>query len=385
MSMSDVSVKYFSSTMSGAPAMSGVAGALIGVLDGCLVDGFGSITLTTLAVASNVATASMSTGHQFTMMDQIGPVIRIAGATPSGLNGDWRITVTNATQFTFITTGLSDQTATGTITAKRAPAGFSKIYSGTNKAVYRSDDVTGSRFDLRVDDSTTGAATLRGYESMSDVDTGIDPFPTVAQMAALYARKSSTTDSVTRPWWLIADSKAFGLSIASTATYPTGYAPTLFFGDVRSAYGGDAYACAIMASASSANSGSLYQEATAAQAGHYLARSVDGLQKSINFYKSRGSYGASSQLAWMGSTAFSASASIATVATPLLVCSTESSLAQVRGVLPGLYAVHRHPTAGTHEETVSDGLALLMLLRGTHDDSSPTFTGICAVNMESWR
>jgi hypothetical protein len=319
------------------------------------------------------------------MMDQIGPVIRIEDASPSGLNGDWRITVTSSTQFTFITSGISDQTATGTIKAKRAPAGFSVAFSGTNKEVYRSDDVTGSRLYLRVDDTTTEAATIRGYESMSDVDTGTDPFPTVAQMASPYARKSSTTDSTARPWWLLADSRAFWLCIASTAAYSTAYGPTIFFGDIVSAYAGDAYACAIMASSSPSTLGPLHKEATAAQPGHYLARSNNGLEKSIQFYKSRGSYGASVQLDWMGSTAFSASASIATIATPLLVCSTESGVAQVRGVFPGLYAVHRHPTAGTNEETVSDGNSLLMLLRGSHDYILSTYTGLTAANMESWR
>ena len=132
------SVRFYDSTMSGAPALSGTAGALIGVLDGCLVDGFGSVTVNSLVVASNVATATVSAGHQFAMIGNTGPVIRIEGATPSGLNGDWRVTVTGATTFTFATTGISDQTATGMITAKRAPAGFEKA-QGIISAFYLKD------------------------------------------------------------------------------------------------------------------------------------------------------------------------------------------------------------------------------------------------------
>ncbi len=77
-------VKYYDSTMSGAPSLSGTAGALVGVLDACLVDGFGSVTVDSLTVASNVATATISGGHQFAMIGNTGPVITIAGANPSG-------------------------------------------------------------------------------------------------------------------------------------------------------------------------------------------------------------------------------------------------------------------------------------------------------------
>ena len=114
--MPDTTVRYYDVTMSGAPALSGTAGALIGVLDACLVDGFGSVTLDSAAVASNVATRSISTGHGFAMIGDTGSVIRIAGATPSGLNGDWRVaSVPGSTTFTFVTSGISDQTASGTI------------------------------------------------------------------------------------------------------------------------------------------------------------------------------------------------------------------------------------------------------------------------------
>lgn len=144
--MLDASVRYYDSTMAGAPALSGTPGALISVLDACLKDGFGTVTLNSLVVAGNVATGTVNAGHGFTMVGgAVGPVITIAGATPAGLNGTWRIaSVPNSTTFTFATSGIADQTATGTITAKRAPLGFSKVFSGTNKAVYRADDVASS-------------------------------------------------------------------------------------------------------------------------------------------------------------------------------------------------------------------------------------------------
>ena len=131
--------------MSGAPVLSGTAGTLIAVLDACLVNGFGSVTLNSLVVQNNVATATVSGGHGFAMIvgvnnvsPGVGPVVRIDGATPAALNGDWRLaSVPNSTTFTFAAEGIPDQTATGTITAKRAPAGWAKAFGGANKAAYQ--------------------------------------------------------------------------------------------------------------------------------------------------------------------------------------------------------------------------------------------------------
>ena len=226
------SVRYYESTMSGAPALSGTAGALIGVLDACLVDGFGSVTVDTLAVASNVATATVSAGHQFAMVGNTGPVLRIAGASPAGLNGDWRVTVTSSTAFTFATSGISDQTASGTITAKRAPAGFSKAFSGTNKAAYRADDVASTRLYLQVDDSPAQYPTLTMYETMSDVDTGAGASTT------RYFAKSSAANSTARAWALYADARLFYLfANADGSTWPS----VMVFGDIVPYRSGDAY------------------------------------------------------------------------------------------------------------------------------------------------
>lgn len=232
--MPDTTVRYYASTMPGAPTLSGTAGALIAVLDACLTTGFGSVTLDSLVVAANVATGTVSAGHNFAMTGTTGPVIRIEGATPAGLNGDWRVTVTGGTTFTFATSGISDQTASGTITAKRAPAGFSKTYSGTKKAVYRADHVQSTRLYLRVYDAATTYATVRGYETMADVDTGTGGWPRTSR----YCLKSLTANSTARDWRLFADSCAFYLLVRTASdAYWDGYA----WGDLVSFVPGDAY------------------------------------------------------------------------------------------------------------------------------------------------
>jgi len=267
------SVKYYNSTMSGAPSLSGTAGALISVLDGCLVDGFGSVTVDSLVVASNVATATVSAGHQFAMIGNTGPVIQIAGASPSGLNGDWRVTVISSTEFTFATTGISDQTATGTITAKRAPAGFSKAFSDTNKAAYRSDDITGTRLYCRIDDSTTTYARIRGYESMTGIDTDlVGPFPTDAQLSGgEYVYKSNAASSATRPWALVSDGRMvyFFCDPAGSGTWTGGF----WFGDLDSYVVSDGYGC-IMIGSNSASGDFLGYAVNGSSVANYLARAI---------------------------------------------------------------------------------------------------------------
>ena len=273
--MADASVRYFDSTMSGAPSLSGTAGALISVLDACLTNGFGTVTLDSLVVASNVATGTVSAGHGFTMIGStVGSVITIAGATPAGLNGTWRIaSVADSTHFTFVTSGISDQTATGTITAVRTPLGFSKVYSGTNKAAYRADDVASSRLYLRVADDGTGAATyarIRGYESMSDVDTGAGPFPTDAQQSGgLYWGKSSAASSTARAWRLFGDSQGFYLFVNQDGAGAWIGAAWI---DIPSEKAGDAYRTLIIGgiNATIVNMGTL--PVIGAQSGHYFAR-----------------------------------------------------------------------------------------------------------------
>ena len=286
--MADTSVRYFDSTMSGAPALSGTVGALISVLDACLTNGFGTVTLNSLVVSSNVATGTVSAGHGFSMIGSaVGSVITIAGATPSGLNGTWRIaSVADSTHFTFVTSGISDQTATGTITAVRAPLGFSKAYSGTNKAVYRANDVMSSRLYLRVADDGTGAATYaraRGYESMSDVDTGTGPFPTDTQVSGgLYWGKSSAASSTARAWRLFGDSQGFYLSVNHDGS---GTWIGVAWIDIQSERAGDAYRTLIIGGVNStvANMENIHLINSAT--GHYCARKYDQTGTAIAVFK----------------------------------------------------------------------------------------------------
>lgn len=236
-------VVWFDSTETGAPTLNNAAGSLIGVLDACLVNGFNLKSVTSIVVASNVATVTAS-AHGYAT----GKVVTHAGATPSGLNGRARITVTGANTYTFPTSGIADGTATGTITAIRSPLGWSKAHTGTNKAAYARTAVGALAQKLRIDDTAAGnaAATYARavmYETMSDVDTGTGPAPTVAMIAAGQYWWKGANNTNAKKWTLVGSDHAFYL-LTEGVTYPasSNYGGTVYgFGSLVSYRPGDAY------------------------------------------------------------------------------------------------------------------------------------------------
>lgn len=336
--MPDASVRIFQSTDSGAPALSGTAGALITLLDACLVNGYAAggatMTLDSLTVTGNVATATKNP-HGLTMLGAVGPVVRIAGATPAALNGDWRVTVTGAATFTFATTGIADGTATGTITAKRAPLGFSKAYAGTNKAAYQADDLLSSRMFLRIDDagisSAAAYARVVGYEAMTDIDAGTKPFPTEAQQSGGgYWHKSNAANATARPWMIVGDSQGFYFLVQYDGSN-TGQIGAMF-GDMNSDHAGDAYRALLIFSANTnavASALPVYNSTV----GHAMPRSYLSTGTAIQPLK----YGAQFQAPGMGY----AGATYPHPGNGWFLCSPVEvwdSASVARGTLPGIYA-----------------------------------------------
>lgn len=277
----DTSVKYFHSAMAGAPVLSGTAGALIAVLDACLKDGFGTQTATSVVVAGGIATVTLPGSNPF----DVYSVALLSGATPSGLNGEKRVLSTTSNTFTFDATGISDQTATGTISVKLSPAGWTKAFTGTNLAAYKPSDVTATGCLLRVDDTGTFNARVVGYESMTDVNTGTGPFPTTAQQSGgLYWAKSSAASTAARPWVVFADSKMlyFCVSQAVSSVQFSIYG----YGDGTPTKTADAYHTFIngdIGDQSSATPGSSSNQlgAQASASGTYMPRSYTQLASSI--------------------------------------------------------------------------------------------------------
>lgn len=279
-------VKHFHSAMPGAPTLSGTAGSLIAVLDACLVNGFGLKTADSVVVSGGIATATFSTGHSF----EPDVIALAAGATPAGLNGEKRVLTTSTNTITFDATGIADGTATGTITFKLAPAGWAKAFSGTNLTAYRSNDVTGTRMFLRVDDTGTTNARVVGYESMSDVNTGVRAFPLAAQLSGGgYWPKASAAGAAARAWTVIADSRSVWLHLHTNTTSLGASGSIYGLDDFASNKSGDPFSCALWANnadQASASSVSLYSFEYASHTGNnvpgpFIARSFTGLGGAI--------------------------------------------------------------------------------------------------------
>lgn len=223
-------VKFYSSAMAGAPALSGSAGALVGVLNACLVDGFNTKTVTSVSISTYVLTANV-TAHGF-VQDQ---VVIISGANESTINGEYTITSYTTDSFT-AASGTASETGTGTISVKAAPAGWTKT-TGTNLSAYRPS--AGNRFYLRVDDAGTTTSRIVAYESMTDVNTGTNPFPTAAQVSGgAYWAKSTTADATARSWYLFADDRFFYFIRNYNTTFWTA---ADMFGDFVSSLSADGY------------------------------------------------------------------------------------------------------------------------------------------------
>ena len=234
----DTSVKYFHSELPNAPVLSGTAGSLIAVLDACLVNGWGVLTAQSVTVASGVATANFAGSHSF----ETDSVLLVAGASDAGVNGEHRATATTVNSVSFPVTGVADGAVSGVIAVKLAPAGWTKL-AGANRAAYKSGSPSATQCYARIDDANARFARIRGYESMTDVDTGTGLFPDDVQaLGGLYIQKSHFADASFRRWMIVATDSQFVLMTAYYASYGYDYTP-VFFGDVLSIKPGDAYRC----------------------------------------------------------------------------------------------------------------------------------------------
>lgn len=123
----------------------------------------------------------------------------------------------------------------------KSAAGWTKPYSGTNKAVYRNNSTTGTGSYLRVDDNITSyayRAYVNGFAAMTGVDTGTDAFPSSTLTYSVWG-KSATQDATARPWVIVADKFRFYIFVRGSengSDWANG-----FFGDIISYKAADAY------------------------------------------------------------------------------------------------------------------------------------------------
>ena len=228
-------------------------------------------------------------------------------------------------------------------------AGWTKAFSGTNLAAYRQG--AGSMCYLRVHgvDSLTFKVRMRGYESMTDVNTGTGEFPTTTQLAnGAYAAIGTSTLAANKPWIVVADNKRFYLWVGASLTTAvdistsTTWQALFFFGDIISFRPGDTYCCQIMGSDSASNGTERFGLAgalTSVIAGSFIARDAAQAAGSVNNSKYYDYYGGSSS-ATIGSSTCVAYPDPITGGINLsrINVSNGATVKGIRGRLPGVFA-----------------------------------------------
>ena len=331
-------VYTFDSTMTGAPVLSGTAGALRAVLKACLVDGFGAGAVSTLTVAAGIATAAFAGAHPYC----IGTTTQIGGATPAGLNGIKSVLTTTASAITFDATGIADGTATGTITHKVAAAGWQELFAGsvTNVLCLKPTVVEATGCVLRIDDTGTINAGVRAYEAMTDASTGTGPTPLESQLAGgLFWPKSSTASATARTWYLVADERGFYLAVAPAGSDRY---TLLFAGDIASLKSGDAYGYLLtgnqadQTNASSVPDGCVGYSHRSARAGAYLVRAHTAIGQSTAAQRIGAHHNGSTADVYAGTAGYSLGTYPNGPNNGLMTGPLELVALGIRGTLPGL-------------------------------------------------
>lgn len=146
--MASTDIKWFSFDNLNAPQLSNTWGCMIDVLDACLVTGFGSQAVASIIISNGVGIASFNSAHNIKQFQ----VVEFSGADKPELNKEFKILGLTMNTIEFLI-DLPDQTIVGTISCKLAPLGWTKKFSGTQKAVYQAKDIFANPYYFRVDNS----------------------------------------------------------------------------------------------------------------------------------------------------------------------------------------------------------------------------------------
>lgn len=419
-------VKFFDSTMQGAPNLSNAWGAMTTVLDACLVNGFNLKVVDSITSAAGIATANIGAGH----LNRVGQVMLMAGADQAAYNGEVCILSATSVSFTYAITGTPASPATGaSLSAKVAPLNWEIAFTGTNKRAYRSANVASNRPYLRVDDgldpayTTTYAkkAKISIAQGMSDIDTFVGahaPYdstkPTANEIGTgtgtgaidgwykwYYAKLGGNTADTSaptaynRPWFIVGDDRGFFLFNESIDTLGLSGKCFTDFVSYRSGDGFNSLLCAQDAYTAASTTPSAYDaEGTLSSdwRSRFL-RTIDSVGKicmkpflqvgspvalaftSLNTNNGQTVSGYSTGITWPNGPDYSL------ILHPVLLMEGSN----LRGKLPGMFWVHNNSPTFNHMDTIT-GVAgypgrTFMLLKVQHGSTSSNYSGWLAFDI----
>ena len=366
---------WFDSTETGAPTLNNVAGSLLEVLRACLINGFGAKTVTSIDVASGVATATAAS-HGFSAT--FGKRLLIAGSGEAGLNGTKQPLSVATNTFTFDATGVADGTYTGTMSAKRAPLGWTEPHTGTNVAIFARSDPEATAMLLRVVDTAASPASATDarvlmVESATGVDTYVDHSPTTAQLSGGGYWYKGANNTTAKKWAIVGDGRFFWLihpCVTNAAPYDMQMS---HFGDGVPFRTPDPYLCLLAAALAGGGGGSsagaglnTNYGAPGSFQGGVVARNFAASSKSLNIHKCGA--GAGAVLGVTGTGQFGSDVVAISRTYHLVDTEINSAGGHIRGEAPGLAGpLSRLPFAASGQfaivtPAIGDGRTYLSVL-----------------------
>lgn len=247
-------------------------------------------------------------------------------------------------------------------------AGWTIAFTDGDKRVYRPGPSAKSRKFVRVNDTASlpGGARetgIRGFDSMTDIDTGVHPFPDNSQVSlsenSLVIRKSASSSAVARFWRVFADDRTAILFLDHDSSSPPAYL-SAYIGEYFSYLPNDTHGFCLIARQHENDTmvarenlpSSVASQATptgnllSSWPGQYLAGSVTGMASSVGFSKVGGVFGRFASLNNLGSSFHDVLGGVASLPNPtdgsillapFLMTTSESGQNCLRGHLRGIY------------------------------------------------
>ena len=208
---------FFHSGMVGAPTNTNAAGSTLAIIRAVLSTGFNLLTPQSANVASGVMTLTYSAPHGYE--DKV--LIRLDGAAGGSIVN--RVTATaGSSSLTIPAPGFADGPVAGSLSTRVAPADWEEVFTDTGVGVFRSKVIGpgSTRFYYRVADTVSGSGvrTIRGFESMTDANTGTGPFPTTTQEAGNGVLTYRMDSATPMDWVAVVDGRTcyVGMGISVT-------------------------------------------------------------------------------------------------------------------------------------------------------------------------